>query len=179
MHACMHIWMCVCMYRAFIFACVCMHAYIHMHTCMCMCVYVHMHVHAYVCMCVCIFMCVCACVHVFVHVSVCMSLCVHACACVCARVCVLQCSAVQWLAFLILHLCRGGEIFIMITTTLYCGTIGKCLKTIMLRVHPSHVREIRKMETIWKPVGGWASTMSQIIMSEGMSVPVLFNCWSH
>ena len=28
------------------------------------------------------------------------------------------------------HLGRGGEVFIMITTTLYCGTIGKCLKTI-------------------------------------------------
>ena len=25
---------------------------------------------------------------------------------------------------------RGGEIFIMITTTPYCGTIGKCLKTV-------------------------------------------------
>ena len=28
------------------------------------------------------------------------------------------------------NLGRGGEIFIIIPTTLYCGTIGKCLKTI-------------------------------------------------
>ena len=49
---------------------------------------------------------------------------------------------------------RGGEIFIMITTTLYCGTVGKVSENHMPRVHPSHAREIGKMETAWKPIGG-------------------------
>ena len=48
---------------------------------------------------------------------------------------------------------RCGEMFIIITTTLYCGTSGKCLKTICHGFHPSHVREI-EMGTIRKPVGG-------------------------
>ena len=45
---------------------------------------------------------------------------------------------------------RGCGIFIMITTTLYCGTIGKVSENHMPRVHRSHVREIGKMETIRK-----------------------------
>ena len=40
---------------------------------------------------------------------------------------------------------RGGKIFIMITTILYCGTIGKSEN------HLSHVREIGKMEPARKP----------------------------
>ena len=48
---------------------------------------------------------------------------------------------------------RGGEIFIMITTTLYCSTIDKCLKTICHRFTQA-MREIGKMETVWKPVSG-------------------------
>ena len=64
---------------------------------------------------------------------------------------------------------QGGEIFLMITTILYCDTIGKCLKTIC---HGSP-----------KPCGGnWddgncseASKMSQVIVTVGLSVSVLFN----
>ena len=43
---------------------------------------------------------------------------------------------------------RGGEIFIMITTTLYCGTIGKCLKTM---VHPSHGGELGRWKLFGSP----------------------------
>ena len=96
-------------------------------------------------------MCVCVCVHVYVYVDVyvhvyecvCVYLCLCVCKCVCDSESVCVCVCVCGRRFgVVVSMCdfhrgvrgsnpgRGGEIFITITTTLYCGTIGKCLKTI-------------------------------------------------
>ena len=64
-----------------------------------------------------------------------MYVCMHACMYVCMYVCMgLWCSGLV-VSMFDFHRSdrgsnpgRGGEIFIMITTTLYCGTIAKCLK---------------------------------------------------
>ena len=127
----------------------------------------------YVCVCVCV--CVCGCAVVWLCGCVC-PVRWAVCVCECARACV-SVSVCVWVGgggggW-------GGYIFIMITTTLHCGHHWQVYENHMPRVHPSHMMEIEKMETVWTPVSGWASTMSQIIVTEGLSVPVLFNSWSH
>ena len=57
------------------------------------------------------------------YVYMCMYMCI--CVCICAYVYVgLWCSGLHQGS----NPGRGGEMFIVITTTLYCGTIGKRLK---------------------------------------------------
>ena len=37
------------------------------------------------------------------------------------------------------------------------------------------MREFGKIGAVWKPIGGCASTMSQVTVTYGLSVSVLFN----
>jgi len=92
MHACMYVYMCVCIYscmyecmyvRIYVCMCLCMHA--SMYVCMCLCMHVCMYICVYVCMYV-------VCMYVTIYIYICMSLILYVCTCVCMR-------------FLCMHVC--------------------------------------------------------------------------
>ena len=141
--ACMYICVRVCIYA-------CTHMCVHAHVCTHMCARTYVHVYT------------CTRVHVYLSLYVCTSVRLYVCTPVCMHVYVciyiLACGVVVIMSDFLRsdrgsNPGRGGEISIMITTPLLRHH-GQVSENPMPLVHPSYVREIGKMETVPKLIGG-------------------------